>query len=141
MANHRFTGRERLARRLRQLPVEARIAARDSLDEQAAYLTEQIRSAVPRDEGDLAASVEWHRSPSRARIRVVITEGLGQEGDPKNRKAHAVEFGRPDSSESGFMEPQPHFFPTYRANKRKMQNAIQKRVREAIRRMWGGGGK
>lgn len=133
MVNHRFIGRERLTRRLRQLPVEARIAARDSLDEQAAFLVEQIRPNVPRDEGDLADSLEWHRSPSRARIRVVITEGAND--DTQGRKARAVEFGRPD------MDAQPHFFPTYRANKRKMQNAIQKRVREAIRRIWGGGGK
>lgn len=133
MVNHRFIGRDRLIRRLRQLPVEARTAARDALDEQAAYLVEQIRPNVPRDEGDLADSLEWHRSPSRARIRVIVTEGA--DDDTRGRKARAVEFGRPD------MEAQPHFFPTYRANKRKMQNAIQKRVREAIRRIWGGGRK
>lgn len=139
MVNHRFTGRDRLIRRLRQLPVEVRTAARDSLDQQAAFLVEQIRPNVPKDEGDLAASLEWHRSPSRARIRVVITEGAND--DTLGRKARAVEFGRPESAEAGAMEAQPHFFPTYRANKRRMQNAIQKAVREAIRRIWGGGGK
>lgn len=141
MVNHRFIGRDRLIRRMRQLPVEARTAARDSLDQQAAFLVEQIRPNVPRDHGELADSLEWHRSPSRARIRVVITEGLSQDGDPGNHKAFAVEFGRPASSESGAMEAQPHFFPTYRAHKRKMQNAIQKAVRDAVRRIWGGGGK
>lgn len=139
MVNHRFIGRDRLIRRMREIPVVARSAARDSLDSQAAFLVEQIRPNVPRDEGDLADSLEWHRSPSRARIRVIITEGAND--DTLGRKARAVEFGRPASAESGAMEAQPHFFPTYRANKRKIQNAIQKAVRDAIRRIWGGGGK
>lgn len=136
MVNHRFAGRDRLIRRMREIPVVARSAARDALDQQAAFLVEQIRPNVPKDEGDLADSLEWHRSPSRARIRVVITEGAND--DTLGRKARANEFGRGGDNP---MEARPHFFPPYRANKRKIQNAIQKAVRDAVRRVWGGSGK
>lgn len=116
---------------MRQIPEAVRAVAREALDEQAAYLVEQIRPNVPRDQGDLADSLEWHRNPRLDRIGVVVTEGADDE--TRGRKARAVEFGRPD------MEAQPHFFPTYRALKRRMQNAIQKRVRATIRRIWGSG--
>ena len=136
MVNHRFIGRDRLIRKLRQLPVEVRIAARNELDAQAAFLVEKIRPNVPQDEGDLASSLHWRRNPSRTRIRVIITEGANDE--TLGRKARAVEFGRGGDNP---MDPQPHFFPTYRAYKRKIQNAIQKAARDAARRIWGGGGK
>lgn len=131
MASNRFAGKERALNRMRQIPVAVRSVAREAVDEQAAFLVEQIRPNVPRDEGDLADSLEWRRNPRGDKISVVVTEGA--KDDTQGRKARAVEFGRPD------MEAQPHFFPTYRANKRKMQNAIQKRVRAAIRRIWGSG--
>lgn len=131
MANNRFAGRERALNRMRQIPVAVRSVAREAVDEQAAILVEQIRPNVPRDEGDLADSLEWHRVARGDKISVAVTEGADDE--TRGRKARAVEFGRPD------MDAQPHFFPTYRANKRKMQNGIQKRVRATIRRIWGSG--
>ncbi len=131
MAENRFLRKERVLALMAKLPAEVRAEARAAVDEQAAFLVEQIRPNVPRDHGDLAESLEWHRNSKIEKLGVVITEGAND--DTQGRKARAVEFGRPD------MEAQPHFFPTYRANKRKMQNAIQKRVRGRIRRIWGSG--
>lgn len=135
MADNRFLRKQRVLSLMQRIPPAVRSVARDALDEQTVFLVEQIRPRVPKDEGELRESLNWRRNPRGDVIRNIITEGLNQEGDPGNHKAFAVEFGRPD------MEPQPHFFPTYRANKRKMQNAIQKRIRATIARIWGGPGK
>lgn len=137
MADNRFTGKDRLFARMQKIPLAARIAARDELDKQAAKLVEQIRPRVPKDEGDLAASLESHRQSDRAtaglaRITVVVTEGANDE--TLGRKARANEFGRGGDNP---MEARPHFFPTYRANKRRIQNAVQRKVRAAIRKVWG----
>lgn len=137
MADNRFSGKGALLRRMQAIPLAARIAARDELRVQARKLVEAIKPNVPKDEGDLAASLESHDQASAAtlglgRITVVVTEGRNQEGDPTNRKARALEFGRPD------MAAQPHFFPTFRARKRRIQNAVQRKARVAIRRAWGG---
>jgi hypothetical protein len=137
MADNRFLGKARALNRMRQIPPAVRRVAREAVDEQAAFLVEQIRPNVPKDEGDLANSLNWRRSLRGDRIGAIITEGANDE--TLGRKARAVEFGRPASAESGAMEAQPHFFPTYRANKRKMQNAIQKRIRATIARIWGSG--
>lgn len=131
MAENRFLQKQRVLGLMARIPAQVRSVAREAVDEQAAYLVEQIRPNVPRDEGELADSLEWHRNARMDKIGVVVTEGT--KDDTQGRKARAVEFGRPD------MEAQPHFFPTYRAHKRKMQNAIQRRVRATIRRIWGSG--
>jgi hypothetical protein len=130
MADNRFIRKQKVLSLMARIPADVRRVAREAVDEQAAYLVEQIRPAVPRDHGDLADSLEWRRSPRMDKIAVVITEGAKDE--TLGRKARAVEFGRPD------MQAQPHFFPTYRANKRKMRNAINRRIRTAIRKIWGG---
>jgi hypothetical protein len=135
MAENRFDRRAAVIRRLAAIPQAVRAAARDGVNIEAAFMAERIRSRVPRDEGELAASVEWHPNPRLDKIGAVVTEGRGQENDPLNRKARAIEFGRPDA------EAQPHFFPTYRAEKRAVQNRIQKRVRSAIGRIWGSSSK
>lgn len=129
MADNRFVRKQKVLSLMARIPPEIRRVAREAVDEQAAFLVEQIRPAVPRDQGDLADSLEWRRLARTDRIGVVITEGA--KDATQGRKARAVEFGRAD------MEAQPHFFPTYRANKRKMRNAINRRVRAAIRRIWG----
>lgn len=133
MADNRFRGKERALRRMREIPVAVRREARKQLDEAGADLVQRIRPAVPVEEGELRDSVEWHRNPRGDKIGVVVTEGAGQEGDPLNRKARAVEFGRDD------MAAQPHFHPTYRANKRRLMNKAMRGVRAVVRAIWGRG--
>jgi HK97 gp10 family phage protein len=130
--DNRFARKGAVLQKLRRLPVAIRIEARKALDDEAKFLVDQIRPHIPREEGELADSLEWHRNPRGDKIGVIITEGRNQEGDPLDRKARAVEFGRPD------MAAQPHFYPTYRAHKRKMANRVVRRVRKVIRAIWGG---
>lgn len=129
MADNKFTNRKRAIARMRAIHPAVRAGARNGLDRGSAFLVEQIRPNVPRGHGELADSLEWHRSPRRDKIVNIITEGTGQEGDPDNRKARAVENGRAD------MAAQPHFFPTYRANKRKVRNMTMADIRNAIRKV------
>jgi HK97 gp10 family phage protein len=128
MGDNKFINRARVLGRMKALPVAVRIAARESLDKRAAFLVEAIRPRVPRDQGDLAESLEWHRSPRSDRITVVVTEGVTDDPE-KKRKARAVEFGRPD------MAAQPHFYPTYRANKKKMRRDVFADIRKAIKKV------
>lgn len=135
MADNRFQNRARLLKKLKAIPAAVRAAVRAEMDAQAACLVEQIRPAVPRDHGDLADSLEWRRNLRGDKIGVIITEGgndpSARDGKPGS-KARAVEFGRPD------MAAQPHFFPIYRANKRRIRAAVIKAARNAIRKEFGG---
>ncbi len=129
MANgdNKFANKSRVLERMRKIPVAARIEAREELRKQAAFLSEQIRSAAPVDEGQLRDSVEWHDSPRNDRLSVVVTAGVTTDPDLV-RKARAVEFGRPD------MEAQPFFFPTYRAYRRRIRAAIGRAIKRGIKK-------
>lgn len=129
-----FDRKAKLLARMEAIPEEIRTAVRDKLHEQAGFLVEQIKPAVPYLEGDLRDSVEWHPNPAKEKISVVVTEGTGQEDDPLNRKARALEFGRGGDNP---MEAQPHFFPTYRAWKKKINSRVLSAGRKVIRQMWG----
>jgi HK97 gp10 family phage protein len=137
VADNRFSRKQIVLDRMRKIPAAVRVEARRALDAEAQSLVDDIRPNVPVDDGpgggELRDSLEWHRSPRGDRIAVVVTEGLNQQGDPTNRKARAVEHGRAD------MEAQPHFYPTYRATKRKRRNRVFRRVRDVIRSIWGKG--
>lgn len=128
MADNRFTNKRRALDRMSKIPVVARVAARNALDAEGAFLVERIRPNIPVEHGDLADSLEWHRNPRNDKISIVITEGRGQDYDAKSL---AIEFGRHDRV------AQPHFYPTYRAYKRQIQNRIQKAIRVVVRRVWG----
>lgn len=137
MADNRFSGKGALFARMQKIPLAARVAARDELGIQAAKLVAAIKPRVPQDEGDLAESVEWRPGSLNTaieldRISVVVTEGAND--DTLGRKARANEFGRGGDNP---MEARPHFFPTYRAMKRRIQNAVQRKARAAIRKVWG----
>lgn len=143
MANHKFDRKEAFLKRWDQIPAAVQQAAIEQLDVNAQFLVDQIRPLVPVDYedaehgGELRDSLEWHRNNNDSgRVGVVVTEGLNQIGDPENRKGRANEFGRGGDNP---MEARPHFFPTFRANKRKMANRVMAKARKEIRKFWGGG--
>lgn len=133
MADGKFDRKAAVLKRMADIPDQIKDAVRAQLDTEGAFLVEQIRPAVPKDKGELAESLEWHRNPSDEKIGVIVTEGLNLPGDPENRTARAQEFGRPD------MPAQPHFFPTYRAHKKKMKSRVMSAARKQIRLIWGTG--
>jgi len=140
MPDNRFAGKERMLKRLEDMPQAIKDAVRNQIDKEGADLVEAIKPAVPVSEdevpGELRESVEWHQDPREERIGVIVTEGYNQPNDPENRKARAVEFGRGGDKP---MEAQPHFYPIYRSRKKGIKSRTMSAGRKVIRAMWGGG--
>lgn len=137
MAEGKFDRKAALLKRMEAIPIEIREASRDKLYEQAEFLVEQIKPAVPVDQNDrdgihLRDDVKWTPSPAKEKIAVIVTEGASD--DTHGRKARAVEFGRGGRNP---MEAQPHFFPTYRAWKKKINSRVLSAGRKVIRSIWG----
>lgn len=79
------------------------------------------------DDGDLRDSVKWRRGSIRgdraeADLAVVVSEG-----DRKAFYAPFVEYGTQDTP------AQPHFWPTWRAAKRRLIGRIRRAQAKAIR--------
>ena len=140
MGENTFDRKAKVLALIGSLPDELRDTIEKKVDEQGQFLVDQIRPLVPVDMddaehgGELRDSLEWHRNPNPQKIGVVVTEGYGQAGDPDNRKARANEFGRGGENP---MEARPHFFPTFRANKKKIASRIAAAARKKIREIWG----
>lgn len=137
MAANTFDRKAAVLKRLAEIPDAVKEASRAKLEEQAGFLVEQIKPAVPFDEKDrdgihLRDSVEWHPNERKDKIGVVVTEGAND--DTLGRKARAVEFGRGGDNP---MEAQPHFFPIYRAWKKKISARVKSAGRKAINSIWG----
>lgn len=140
MPDNKFDRKAALLKRWDQIPKAVKEASRDKINEQAQFLVDQIRPLIPVDQedtehgGELRDSLEWHENERPEKIGVVVTEGLNQIGDPENRKGRANEFGRGGDNP---MEARPHFYPTFRAHKKKMGNRVAAAGRKVIRAIWG----
>lgn len=92
----------------------------ETLEKQANALAAMQRRLVPVDTGALRASIGWRRGDSPLQLRV----GAGSDDVPY---AALVEFGTVETP------ARPYFFPSYRAQKKKIGRAINAAIRKAIR--------
>lgn len=123
-----------MMRKLRRL---APNAERELADEQmlaAKELASDIRSFAPVRTGKYRASIEGDLLSAR---RAGSNIGGGMKGGTKDPNATGIfaefvwrflEFGTVN------MSAQPHIFPTYRANKKKIRRRMNKAVRDSIKR-------
>lgn len=112
------------------MPEKMRSAVDKTLSEAADELVEQMRVAVPVDQGELRDSIQ--KKPiedtlgvGRMGYRVVA----GERG--KGKKAwyvRFVEFGTSTGSPA-----QPFFFPTYRRLKRRIRSRLTRALRRAAK--------
>lgn len=114
-------------------------AMRDEIAKQADSLVRQIRQLAPKGAtGKLAASVNWTwgAAPEGARTLATTSNPKGGKnvilatiyaGGKSAYYAPFVEFGTTK------MAAQPFFFPTYRANKKRIRGAMSRRIREVVR--------
>lgn len=124
--------RERAKARFRRLPEAVRKGTQRALLEAATELAGAIKRAVPVARGDLRDSVRVKRGKAASRdqqagvdpdLTIRVTEG-----DRDTFYAPFVEFGTADQP------AQPHFFPTYRANRKRLARQIKAAQRRAIKK-------
>lgn len=120
----------------RALPKSVRKGTSRALLEAGAEMAGIIKRAVPVDDGALRDSVQVKRGKSAKRQRGQVVEAAGAdadltvrvtEGDRKAFYAAWVEFGTRNRP------AQPHFFPSWRANRKRLIRRIRAVQRKAIR--------
>lgn len=119
--------RARAKEMFRKLPREVRKATAVALDSAAEELTRSIRNRVPIDDGDLRDSVKWRRGSIKGGRKEADLAVTVSEGDRKAFYAPFVEHGTQTAP------AQPHFWPTWRASKRRLIGRIRRAQAKAIR--------
>lgn len=129
-------GLAELNRRWGAIPGKVKSAAREALEDVATDLVNQMRAAVPRKSGDLAASINWTwgEAPAGAMtlgsvagsdyatMRITIYAGAGD-----------AFYGRFQEFGTVKMAANPFFYPVWRARKRGAKSKITRAISKAIR--------
>ena len=119
---------KKFQRVLASLPPATRTAIMGEIAHQALVLRNDIRAAAPRGEGALVASVrvEPGRRPMAAVVRAGGPTTTHRVSNGWYDYAIAQEFGTHRNP------AQPFFWPTYRAKKKAMRQAIKDEATDAI---------
>lgn len=147
----KITGRDRLRFVLTKLPKEQRkelrraildgaFKIRDTQRRLAPFRTGALRDSIVVTPGDRDipryASLKSKRTVKDPELAAIISAG-----NTKVRYAHLVEFGAAPHINAGEFPgtqnpgspPQPYFYPGFRAQKKRVQSAINHSARKAIK--------
>lgn len=123
-------------RRWESIPEAMRVNVRAEMEDIADDIVQQMYSLAPQDSGDLAGSIgwTWGEAPSGS---VVLGEVGGRQygamrltiyaGDKDTFYARFQEFGTVK------MPANPFFFPTWRANRRRVRGRMTRAIKKAVR--------
>ncbi len=156
MARNRWENRNRLLRKMKALPEEARQEIGKAVRESAAELVAAQKRLAPRRTGALAASIVatvGGSLPKYASVGVGTASAdpdltaIISAGNTAVRYAHLVEFDTAPHLNKGLFEgsqhpgtrAQPFFYPPFRANRRRVKSRITRATRKAARKVAASG--
>lgn len=137
-------GTDALIRRFNAIPVSVRTAAQQALEQSAAEMVAMMRQFAPEF---LRDKIEWTLGNAPAGSVVLIRAGARTRGALRvtiyvaDYRAHWFEFGTADRVQkktgrsTGRIAPQPYFWPSYRALRRRVRSRLTRAVNKAIREM------
>lgn len=151
----RMENRQRLLKKMADLPGETRSAIRQALAQGADEITDMQKRLAPRKSGALRNSIGSTFGTYKAensRVRGVSAGAGGADpdltvtlhaGDAKAYYAAFVEFGTAPHPQGGMFEgtdhpgttAQPFFYPAYRALRRRVKARVTRATKQAARRV------
>lgn len=161
MAVSSKSGIDKLKRQLAAMPKEARKTIRKALEKGAGNIVTTAKSFAPVADGDLRNSIGFtfgEYTADNSNVRGVSAGGgaLGGDkdlsvtihaGDEVAYYASFVELGTKAHKAGGYFAgsgvtipagaAQPFFFPAYRANKKRVQSAVNRAIKKAAKEAVG----
>lgn len=146
-------GRAKLRRRLMRLPEEVKAQLKRDFAQGADDIVDMMKTYAPVDDGELRDSIHWRWAGDK---QVAYSQGdtsgaapgeLGDmsiriaAGNTKVRYAHLVEFGAAPHVAGGMFkgaqhpgrQAQPFFFPSYRAQRKRVVKNFRSGIRKAMK--------
>lgn len=117
---------EAYKRRVNRIPQAVRRASFEALSRHATAMTASMKAAVPKERGNLSASIVLDLQPDN--LRAVIRAGGSTTTNGGYDYAMAQEFGTEK------MPANPFFWPSYRLHKKSMRRAVKSAMTKAIKK-------
>lgn len=149
----RILNRDRLRRKLKDLPLVARTMIRQAMERAADEVVVTMMNLVPVDDGKLRDSIGWTWGdvPKGALALVTVANRDGDmvltiyAGDAEAYYARWVEFGTAPHLAGGKFEgsthpgtaAQPFFYVSWRANRKRARRLIAKAARDSAKKVAG----
>lgn len=130
MADAKMAGKEALLRRLASIPEAVRQAAEPELEDAVEEMRQALQRAAPvapdyeKHPGELRESIQKYPNPGRPLSWRIIAGARDAAGRLYGR---FVEFGH------GLAGPRPFWFPTYRAQKKRLRSRMYAAVRKRLK--------
>jgi len=150
----KIEGLDRLNRKLRALPIVAQKRIREAMAQGADEIVAMMKSLCPTDSGDLRDSIAWTwgKAPKGAMTLAKVTQTGGENtltiyaGNAEAWYSRFVEFGTAAHTAGGIfagatipaISAQAFFFPSYRANKRRVKSRITRAINKAAKEVAAG---
>lgn len=139
MARVYLKGLPQLKAKLIKLKERTATAVRPAMERAADEVVAMMKRLVPVDSGDLRDSIGWTFGAAPEGALAVATARSGNlkltifAGDAKAFYARWVEFGTAPGDGHAGTNPQPFFFPSWRAMRKSVKRQIAKAIRDAVR--------
>lgn len=147
MARASFKGLDSLKRKLIRLKEDTAGYVRPALEAGANDVVQMAKRLVPVKSGRLRDSIGWTFGSAPKGAITIASAKTGDlritifAGGPEAIHARWVEFGTAPHVNGGLyrgsqnpgMRAQPYFYPSWRANRKKIQAALRKSIRDAVR--------
>lgn len=149
MARASFKGLDKLKRKLIMLKEDTAGYVRPALERGAGEVVQMAKRLVPKKTRALENSIGWTYGTAPKGSITLASAKVGDlritiyAGDEKAFYARWVEFGTAPHTAGGKFKgaehpgaaAQPFFYPAYRANKKQIQAALRKAIRDAVKRV------
>jgi HK97 gp10 family phage protein len=129
---------DRLKRKLLALPKAVKAETRIAMEQGGAEMVSLAKSLVPKDEGDLANTIEANYYEDRH--RVVISAG-GPETEHPVKNGLDASYNHVAAVELGTrkMAARPFFYPAWRALKKRARSRLSRAITKASKKVAAGG--
>jgi HK97 gp10 family phage protein len=151
----KMQGLAKLRRKLAKLPSVAEAMIRRTMEAKADEIVAMMKSLVPVDDGKLRDSIgwTWGKAPKGSISIGSVRASSGNDltltiyaGNSEAYYARWVEFGTSPHENKGLFAgsdhpgtaPQPFFYVSWRANKKRVVRAVRKSVRDAAKKVAAG---
>lgn len=122
-------------RRLLRIPPRVRAHAFTALGTYADKMQAAMQSAVPRDEGKLAASIR--QTESLPDLRITIAAGGPTTTRPVREGASATyDYALAQEFGTSKMPANPFFWPAYRLFKKPMRSAVKRAMKKGMKEVF-----
>lgn len=142
MARTKVLGLERLQRKLKQIPQEAKAEIRKALEASAEEIVKMAKNLAPVDQGDLQMSISWTWGEA-PKGSFVIGSVVGP--NDKNDLTITIYAGGKDAFYARWIEfgtqkmkEQPFFLPAYRSNRKRARARITRGITKAAKKVAAG---